>query len=200
MAPAAIDTTAVIAGPSTSVLPPPPVERRVERAGPAPVPAEVYRRRRAGVILALALVALAVIAFLVLANAGDDDSPANVAVPNVEGRSVADATRALTDAGLRSEVTDRQAPATADRVVDQDPDAGTMVSRDSTVTLFVPRAVDAPNTSRQPTTSAPTTTTTPPTTAAPTTQAPATTVTTRPPPTTSIVVPTTSVNPPTTRL
>ena len=202
VSPVAADTTAVIAGPSTSVLQPPPVhERRVERVGPEPVPADVYRRRRAGVILAVALAALAIIVILVLLSGGDDDDPATVAVPTVVGLSVADATRALADAGLRSQVTDRDAPATADRVVDQDPDPGVIVSRDTTVTVFVPRAAGTPTTTARPTTTSAPATTTPPTTAAPTTQAPATTspATTRPAPTSSIVVPTTSATPTTAR-
>ena len=199
--PVAADTTAVIAGPSTSVLQPPPPERRVERVGPQPVPADVYRRRRAGVILAVALVAMAAIAFLVLAD-GDDENPGTVAVPNLVGLNVADATRALDQAGLKGKVTDREAPATTDRVVDQDPGADTVVSRNTTVIIFVARAADAPTTTARTATTGAPTTTSPPTTAAPsTTQAPATTSpTTRPAPTTSVVVPTTAVNPPTTRL
>jgi hypothetical protein len=171
----------------------------VERHVAQPVPPEVYRRRRAGVVLALALVALAVIGILVLASGGDDDNPATVAVPNVVGLNVADATRALSDAGLRSQVTEREGPTPADQVADQDPDAGATVSRGTTVTLFVPRpaaTTTTPTTARTATTAAPTTqATTPATTAAPATTQPPTTAaptTALPPPTTSIVVPTTS--------
>lgn len=190
------DATAVVAGPSTSMLPPMARQPVLERPATRQVPPEVYRRRRAGVILALALVALVVIALLALAG-GDDGDQTTVAVPDVIGRTVADATRLLGDAGLRAQVTDRESPTAADQVADQDPDPGVVVNRDTRVTIFVPRAAATTTTARTstsgpPVTSAPTTT---PTTVAPaptTTRAP---VTTAPPTTvapTTIVVPTTS--------
>ena len=186
------DSTTVMAGSSTSVLPPAAQERYVERVPAGPVPADVYRRRRAAVIGALALLALVVIAILVLSS-GDDDR-GTVAVPSVVGLSVADATRSLDDAGLKAQVTERDSPLAANQVADQDPDAGVMISRGATVTLFVPRA--APTTTVRPTTSAPVTTapaTTTTTQAPATTQAPTTApTTTRPAPTTTVVVPTTS--------
>jgi eukaryotic-like serine/threonine-protein kinase len=206
------DATAVIAPASTAVLPPaadadavavPPVTRRP--AGP--VPDEVYRRRRAAVIAGLALGALALIALLVLLSGDDgDDGGGTVTVPAVVGRTEAEATRILTDAGLRVQVTQRDSPVPTDQVSDQDPDAGQVVNRNSTVTIFVARPA--------PTTTGPSTTRGTATTAAPTTQAttatttgttaPATTqgttATTQPPattappttaaPTTSIVIPT----------
>src|SRR5206468_12847288 len=62
------EATSVMAAGATSVLPPvapePPVEPAPRRPA-GPVPEEVYRRRRVGVILGLALLALAVIAVLV---------------------------------------------------------------------------------------------------------------------------------------
>ena len=191
---AAGESTTVLAGSSTSVLPPVAQEHRVERVAAAPVPPDVYRRRRAAVIAAVALVALAIIAFLVLSS-GDDDR-GTVAVPSVVGLSVADATRALDDAGLKAQITERDSPLTADQVADQDPDAGVIISRGATVTLFVPRAVTT-TTARPTTTAAPVTTTTVPvtTTQAPTTVAPPTTRA----PTTSIVVPTVPLLPTTTR-
>ena len=194
------DSTTVLAGSSTSVLPPVAQERYVERGPVGPVPADVYRRRRAAVIAALALVALVVIAILVLSS-GDDDR-GTVAVPSVVGLSVADATRALDDAGLKAQVTERDSPVAANQVADQDPDAGVIISRGATVTLFVPRAAptttDRPATTRAPVTTVPATTTTQaPTTTAPPTTAP---TTTRPAPPTTIVVPTTSVFTTTTRL
>jgi len=203
VAPAAVDTTAVLAGvSSTSVLPSVAPEPRVERRVAQPVPQEVYRRRRAGVIAAVALVALAIIAFLALAN-GDGDDQATVAVPNVVGLNVADATRALTDAGLKTQVTPREGSTPPDQVAEQNPGAGETVSRNATVTLFVSRPAPTTTTASTATTSAPTTqATTPPTTAAPATTRPPTTApptTALPAPTTSIVVPTTSVSP-TTRL
>ena len=194
------EATAVIAAGSTSVLPPvaPPVTRRP--AGP--VPDDVYRRRRAGVIAGLALAALAIIALLVLLSGGDDGG--TVAVPDVVGRTQAEATRILTDADLEVRVTQRDAPGGADQVSDQDPDAGQVVRRDTTVTIFVNRP--APTTTTA--TTRPTATTSPPTTAA-TTTAPTTTrpapTTTRAPattaapttaaPTTSIVIPTSVIIP-----
>jgi hypothetical protein len=107
---------------------------------------------------------------------------------------VADANRALDDADLKAQITERDSPVAANQVADQDPDAGVVISRGATVTLFVPRAAPTttarPTTTGAPVTTAPVTTTTqPPTTTAPPTTAP---TTTRPAPTTSIVVPTTS--------
>lgn len=191
------ESTAVIAAGSTSVLPPPapepgpPVTRRPAGA----VSDDVYRRRRAAVIAGLALAALAIIALLILLSGGDDDTR-TIPVPDVVGRSQAEATRILTDAGLKVQVTQRDSPAATDQVADQDPDAGQLVSRDTTVTIFVarPEATTTTPTTR-PTTSAPTTeaptTTAPTTTRAPTTQAPTTAAPTTVAPTTSIVIPTT---------
>ncbi len=211
IAPPPPEATAVIAAGSTSVLPPPAPEPPVTRRPAGPVPEEVYRRRRAGVIAVLALAALAVIALLVLLS-GDDDK-GTVPVPDVVGRTQAEASRILTDAGLKVQVTQRDSPVATDQVSDQDPDAGQVVSRDSTVTIFVARPT--------PTTTAPTTTRPTGTTGAPaTTQA--TTATTRrrrpprpprprprrrpttappttPAPTTSIVIPSTTVAVTTTR-
>ena len=205
--PPPVDPTAVIAPASTAVLPPPAPEPAppVTRRPAGPVPAEVYRRRRATVIAVLALAALAVIALLVLLSGGDDDK-GTVAVPDVVGKSESDASRVLTDAGLKVKVSQRDSPVATDQVSDQDPDAGQVVSRDSTVTIFVARpapTTTAPSTTRGPaTTNAPATTQgTAPASTAPastqgttaTTQAPATTAapTTQPPPTSSIVTPTT---------
>jgi len=201
------EATAVIAPGSTSVLPPvdpdpvPVVTRRPAGA----VTDDVYRRRRAAVIAGLALGALAVIAILILLS-GDDDR-GTVTVPDVIGRTEAEATRILTGAGLRVQVTQRDSAGAADQVSDQDPDPGQVVSRDSTVTIFVARpapTTTTPTTRATATTSAPTTeattaTTTATTATTPTTRAPTTTqppATTAPPttqaaPTTSIVIPTT---------
>ncbi len=190
------ESTSVLAGSSTSVLPPVMEEHRVERVAGAPVPPEVYRRRRAAVLAAVALLALAIIAILLLSR-GDDDQ-GTVAVPSVVGSSVADATRALEDAGLKAQITERDSPVAANQVADQDPDAGVIISRGATVTLFVPRAVTT-TTARPATTAAPVTTAT--TVPVTTTLAPTTTVapTTTRAPTTSIVVPTVPVLPTTPR-
>ncbi len=195
------EATAVVAGPSTSVLPPVTREPRVERA--APVSVEVYRRRRAGVILGLALLALAVIAILFATRGGDVKR--DISVPDVVGLNVADATRTLQDAGLKPRVTQRDSPGDPDKVADQNPKAGALVGRGSAVAILVTRLA---TTTSGPvaTTSAPVTqATTPTTVAVKTTQAPATTAapTTAPAttaaPTTSIVVPTTSANTTTSR-
>ena len=208
--PAAVDATAVIAQGSTSVLPPVTTvttEPALERRPVAPVQDEVYRRRRAAVIAGLALAALALIAVLVLAS-GDDGEGGTVTVPDVIGRSQAEATRILEDAGVRVQVTQRDSPTATEQVSDQDPDAGQVVSRGSTVTIFVsrPTTTTAPATTRATTatTNPPTTPATTATTAAPTTTAattaPATTrppATQAPPTSTIIIVPTSIVVTPT---
>ena len=203
--PPPVDSTAVIAAGSTSVLPPPMVDPEppvTRRPVGAVYEDDVYRRRRAAVIAGLAVLALAVIAILFLLSGGDDDQ-GTVAVPDVVGRTEAEASRILTEAGLRVVVTQRDSPVATDQVSDQDPDAGQMVDRDSTVTIFVARP--GPTTTAPPTTRS-RATTSPPTTAATTTSATTTTTraptTTQPPPTappttaaptTSIVIPTSSI-------
>ena len=191
--------------PVTAVTQEPVLERRP--AGPPPD--EVYRRRRAAVIAGLALAALARIAVLVLLR-GDDEG-GTVTVPNVVGRSQVEATRILEDAGVRVQVTQRDSPTAVEQVSDQDPDAGQVVRRGSTVTIFVarPTTTTAPATTRAttattnpPTTPATTATTAPPTTQAtvPPTTAPATTrppVTQAPPTSTIIIVPTSIIVTPT---
>jgi eukaryotic-like serine/threonine-protein kinase len=192
------DATAVIAAGSTSVLPPVVTQEPiVERRPAGPLADEVYRRRRAGVIAGVALAALAIIAILVLLS-GDDEG-GTVTVPDVVGRTQAEATRMLEDAGLRVRVTERDSASAVDQVSDQDPDANQVVSRGATVTIFVvrPAATTVTRTPTTATTAAPTTqatTTAPATTRPPTTQAPATTASpTTSPPTSSIVVPTSIV-------
>jgi len=205
-----VEATVVAPASATSVLPPvvednPVPERPAARA--AAVPAGVYRRRRAGVIVAVALVALAVIAFLALAN-GDDNNGPKVTVPDVVGKSTADATKALQDAGLQVTLTPRDGDGPADIVSDQDPDSGTVVSRDSKVTIFVPRPAPTTtsSTARTATTAAPGTQGTTATTAAPTTQgttattaAPTTVPPTTAAPTTTVAVTTTVGNTTTSR-
>ena len=182
-----LEATAV-AAPSTAILPPAVEPPLVEGPPAGPLPAEVYRRRRTAVIVALALLlALGVIGALALA--GGDDDQGTVTVPDVLGRTVEEATRTLEDAGLRADVRERDAGGPAGRVTDQDPDSGATLERGSDVVLFVPRET-ATTTTRSATTVPPTRATT--TTAAPTTtQAPTTTTPTTAAPTTSIVVPTT---------
>jgi serine/threonine-protein kinase len=192
--PGAAEATAVVAGPSTSVLPPavaPEPPEPVRRSPAGAVPPSVYRRRRAAVVAGLAL--LAVLAAVVLVSLSRGGSTGAVDVPDVVGRSVPDATAALDRAGLKSQVTEQDRAGTAGQVAAQDPPAKARASRGSTVTLFVPRGATS-TTARTATTPATTATTQPTTTAAPTTVAPTTTVArTTVAPTTSIVVPTTVV-------
>ncbi len=79
------------------------------------MPEEVYRRRRAAVIAGVALAALAVIALLVLLTGGDDGGQGTVAVPEVVGRTQEEATRILSGAGLRVQVTQRDSPVATTR-------------------------------------------------------------------------------------
>jgi tRNA A-37 threonylcarbamoyl transferase component Bud32/beta-lactam-binding protein with PASTA domain len=178
----------------TSVLPPVTPAPGADRLQPRPLPPDVYRRRRAGVIAALAVLAITVIAFLALMDS--DDGQGTVAVPGVVGLTVEEAQDALERDGLRSQLRDRAVAGEANQVVDQDPDAGLIVQRNSVVTLFVPAATSttpatatttAPTTTVAPTTTRPPTTTT---TVAPTTTTAAPTTTTLPPPTTLIIIPT----------
>ena len=191
------EATAVIAAGSTAVLPPVSSEPPIQRRPPGALPPDVYQRRRAAVIAGLALAALALIAILVLA-AGDDE-PGTVTVPNVVGRTQADATRILQDAGLRVQVSQRETPVASDQVSGQDPEANQVVRRGSAVTIFVPRptSTTTPATTAATTATTAATTTQPTTTVAPTTTRPPTTPapTTAAPPTTSIVVPTSVVVP-----
>jgi len=176
-----VEETAVVrSGPSTTMLPPVtagPPSRRLD--------ADVYRRRRAVVIAAVALVALGVIALLALLNSGGKSG--TVPVPQVVGFVVADARSALERAGLKSKVVEEDRPgAAADRVADQNPRAGAVVRSGATVSLMVPRAATA--------STLPVATTTQ-TTVAVTSTAPATTPITQAPATTA---PTTTSRPTTT--
>ena len=181
-----LDATAVARSrSSTTVLP--PVARETPPRGPGP---DVYRRRRAAVIAALVLVAVAAIALFALMAGDDGGGTGTVTVPGVVGFTVADATRAVEDAGLRSRLVEEDRPgAAADRVAEQRPRAGDVVAARSEVQLIVPRATSTSSSrpvatttqTTQPTTTtaAPTTTQAPATTAAPTTTVrPTTTVVT----------------------
>lgn len=94
---------------------------------------------------------------------GPSASSDAVTVPNLRGRSRADATAALRALGLRSRISERdsrdESPGT---VLDQDPLARSEVDRGETVTLVVARkpAATATTTATTPTTTTPTTTAT----------------------------------------
>ncbi|MDQ4068476.1 MAG: Stk1 family PASTA domain-containing Ser/Thr kinase, partial [Actinomycetota bacterium] len=137
--PAVEPTVVAPAAGSTTVLPPVAEEVVVERRPASAVPDDVDRRRRAAVVGALALLALALILAVALL-AGDDDEQGTVAVPDVVGRTVEEATQALEEADLRVVVRERDVGGAAGRVADQDPDSGVTVARGTTVTLFVPAA------------------------------------------------------------
>ena len=120
---------------STTVLPPLVEEPPLRRPDP-----EDDRRRRAAVIAILAVVAIAAILLFAL-TAGDDGGGGTRTVPAVVGFTVADATRAVEDAGLRSRVVQEDRPgAVADRVAEQRPPAGDVVATGSEVQLIVRRA------------------------------------------------------------
>lgn len=143
---------------------------------------DVYRRRRAAVILLVGLVALGVIAALALLSGRD--TKGTVGVPDVIGLTTADATAALKRVGLQEKVVEQDRPgATDNRVADQDPKGGAVVRTGATVSLIVPGATTTtstrpgPSTTQQTVTTVAATTTQPPaTTAAPTTAAPTTTI------------------------
>jgi len=74
-------------------------------------------------------------------------APGDVTVPDVVGLSEADATAAITEAGLAPESTETPHDTVpTDYVVSQDPAAGAMVAADSTVNIVVSTGPDAPST------------------------------------------------------
>ncbi len=113
-------------------------------------------------------------------------------MPPVVGSSVTDAMAALSQAHLKSQVTEQPRPGAPNVVAEQIPIAGARVDRDSTVTLIIPSATTTttrvlPSTrpSTRPTTTTslqPTTTVAPTTTVTlPRTTVPSTTAITAPP-------------------
>jgi len=164
-------------------------------AGPLSPPASVYRRRRLVLFGLLGLLLIGLVAIIVALSSGS--SSVTATVPGVVDLAIDDAKAAVSKAGLTSTVDQRQ-DRTGDpnRVVDQNPAAGSKVKQSTVVTLVVPgtttttvpttRTVTTP----EPTTARPTTTVARPTTVPPTTVPP----TTAPPKTvaTSTVVPTTT--------
>ncbi len=128
------ETTALAGGGGTQVM---------RRPDTAVYPADDQRRGRgAGFWILLSLLILALfggLAWLLLNNLlGQDGGGPRVEVPSVVGRRLGVARALLEDRGLTPEVrrtTSRRAPANV--VLKQDPDAGSRVAEDSTVTLTV---------------------------------------------------------------
>jgi eukaryotic-like serine/threonine-protein kinase len=128
------ETTALAGGGGTQVM---------RRPDTAVYPADDQRRGRgAGFWILLSLLILALfggLAWLLLNNLlGQDGGRPRVEVPSVVGRKLGVARALLEDRGLTPEVrrtASRRAPANV--VLKQDPDAGSRVAEDSTVTLTV---------------------------------------------------------------
>jgi serine/threonine-protein kinase len=97
--------------------------------GPSELPER--RRRRWPLALGFALLAGAVAALILLT------APAQVRVPEVVGRTLAQAQPALERAGLRVAVEEEEDEAPLNEVIEQDPAAGAEVDEGSTVTLSV---------------------------------------------------------------
>jgi len=120
--PAAIDGPGSPGGGVIDVPPPPPG-----------APPEQPRRRNRWIwaLLALAVVGVAVFAFLALR------SPKQVAVPVVVGQTLDSASAKLDQAGLQVDIRRRADRAPRDIVFDQAPNAGSKVDDGSTVAVFV---------------------------------------------------------------
>ena len=120
--PAAIDGPGSPGGGVIDVPPPPPG-----------APPEQPRRRNRWIwaLLALAVVGVAVFAFLALR------SPKQVAVPVVVGQTLDSARAKLDQAGLQVDIRRRADRAPRDIVFDQAPNAGSKVDDGSTVAVFV---------------------------------------------------------------
>ena len=173
---------------STAVLPPVAEARTAaDRPVPPPLaPDPVYRRRR---LAALALIALLVLGGILLVALLSGGGKGTVTVPPVVNLSVAGATAALEQVGLKATVD--QQPGRAgppDQVLEQRPVGGQRVDKGTTVTLVVAGAATTSSVATIPRSTAPTTrpatsttaaqsttqATLPPTTSAPTTAAPST--------------------------
>ncbi|ADB29189.1 serine/threonine protein kinase with PASTA sensor(s) [Kribbella flavida DSM 17836] len=108
--------------------------------------AQAARARRnrglAYFLLGLAIVAVAVGAYAIITNLGEDNDgatpPAQVAVPNVVNRSLEDATALLTAQGLQVKSTGAANPTVPKgNVASQNPGATTMVDKGAVVTVVV---------------------------------------------------------------
>ncbi|MEA2828140.1 MAG: eukaryotic-like serine/threonine-protein kinase [Actinomycetota bacterium] len=176
--------TAVVAGPATSMMPPPtgvdmgaPVGPPPRPMGPAPSP---YGRRRLTAVVLVLLAAVAAIA-LISTLGGDDKKAEPVTVPSVVGFDVNDAVAEINRVGLKPHTeTKKELDGAIDTIVEQDPVGGATAKKGDTVKLFLPLGSSETSITTTPTT-APTTTDAPATTQSPqTTQAtaPATTAAT----------------------
>jgi eukaryotic-like serine/threonine-protein kinase len=111
---------------------PPPVEEGEAPPPPAePYPVEQERRRWPLALLALLVAALAALAIWAITR------PEQVRVPNVVGRQLVQARAALKRAGFDVNVERVVDPASADTVIDQDPNANQEADKGSEVTLEV---------------------------------------------------------------
>ena len=130
------------AAPSTPSAPV-AAEGAVEAAAKSTSPS---RRKR--VRLALTLGAFVVLVGLLVVMArqlGIGAGAGRTAVPNVVGRSSADAQATLSAAGFPVEIVERaNAKVPADEVIAQDPEAGLVVSRDKTVIVQVSTGTESP--------------------------------------------------------
>ncbi|MDQ6797412.1 MAG: Stk1 family PASTA domain-containing Ser/Thr kinase [Actinomycetota bacterium] len=193
---------AVAGASSTQILPPltSPGDGIPPTMAPplSPTPDSVYRRRRLVLFGVLGLLLVAMVVIIALLSSGSGGS-GTATVPRVVDLTVDDAKAAASKAGLTSRV-EQQPDRTGDpnRVVDQNPAAGSKVKRSSVVTLVVPgtptttlppRTVTTPE--RTATTVRPATSVVRPTTAPPTTSSPTTATPTTRPPTTVATTPTT---------
>jgi beta-lactam-binding protein with PASTA domain len=120
---------------SNDLLPP-------DGGGDDEVEAARARRNRglAYFLLGLAIVAVAVGAYAIITNMGKDNNPpaaAQVAVPSVQGKTLAEATAILEAKELRVASTSAASDVAKGSVISQNPGANVMVDKNSTVNLKV---------------------------------------------------------------
>ncbi len=114
---------------------------RIATAGERVVEYEEPPRQRTGIyigILVVLLVILGGLLYLLSRELGVGNSNAQISMPTVIGKTESEANALLRDAGLRvtkKEVTDEANE--AGKVIDQDPDPGVQVKKDSEVTITV---------------------------------------------------------------
>ena len=159
LAPVPNDATQVMGPPTTTTQTLPPSTPPWQTTGLGAVTATTAMgveddedRRRPWlmwVLIGIAVLAVAGIIALVLANANKNDAPTTVAVPTLVGLTEAEAKQALTDADLlyqRVEAADDDVPQGS--VVSSDPATGTQVAKESTVKVTIstgPSTVTVPS-------------------------------------------------------